>query len=291
MKLRNARIGNQRIAEQISHAFAVQIDKDVVRRVLATHYGPDHPGASGPSWLTFLAQAKDSLWSVDLFRCESLLLRSHSVLVVIDVFTRRIVGFGIGGEYIDGPAVCRMFNQAIAGHVPPARISTDHDPLFCFHRWLANLRILEVEEIKSVPYAPMSHPFIERLIGTIRREYLDHTFFWNSIDLRRKLENFRAHYGGARVHRSLNGTTRESRRKRLICESEPGSLCLGTALQWAIRHSRRRLTGNSPPTGSEFASDQVIFAPIHAPPTFGRYKHSSKNLRYVALPKFSEYCL
>jgi hypothetical protein len=64
MKLRNPRFGNQRIAEQISHVFAVQIDKDVVRRVLATHYGPEHPGASGPSWLTFFAQAKDSLWSV-----------------------------------------------------------------------------------------------------------------------------------------------------------------------------------------------------------------------------------
>jgi len=159
MKLRNPRFGNQRIAEQISHAFAVQIDKDVVRRVLATQYDPDHPGASGPSWLTHLAQTKDSLWSVDLFRCESILLRSYWVLVVIDVCTRRFVGFGIGGEYVDGPTVCRMFNHAIAGHAPPARISTDHDPLFRFHRWLANLRILEVEEIKSVPHVPMSHPF------------------------------------------------------------------------------------------------------------------------------------
>jgi putative transposase len=114
---------------------------------------------------------------VDLFRCESILLRSHWILVVMDVFTRRIIGFGIGGQHIDGPAVCRMFNQAIAGHALPARISTDHDPLFRFHRWLANLRVLEVEEIKSVPYAPMSHPFVERLIETIRREYLDQTFF------------------------------------------------------------------------------------------------------------------
>jgi len=125
MKRRSPRFGNQRIAEQISHAFGVQIDKDVVRRVLAKHYGPDHPGASGPSWLTFLAQTKDSLWSVDLFRCESILLRSRWVLVVIDVFTRRIIGFGIGGEYIDGPIVCCMFNQAIARHAPPARLSTD----------------------------------------------------------------------------------------------------------------------------------------------------------------------
>ena len=211
MKLRNPRFGNQRIAQQISHAFGVQIDKDVVRRVLARHYGPAHPGARGPSWLTLIAQARDSLWSVDLFRCESILLRSHWVLVVIDVFTRRNVGFGIGGETIDGPAVCRMFNRAIADHPPPVWISTDHDPLFRFHRWLANLRILEIEEIKSVPYVPPPHPFIERLIGTIQREYLDHTFFWNSIDLHRKLEQFRAYYNGARVHRSLNGTAPENR--------------------------------------------------------------------------------
>jgi hypothetical protein len=66
-----------------------------------------------------------------------------------------------------------MFNHAIAGKSQPRYLSTDHDPLFRFHRWLANLRVLEIEEIKAVPYAPMSHPFIERLIGTVCREYLD----------------------------------------------------------------------------------------------------------------------
>ena len=188
MKLRNPLFGNQCIAERIPHAFAVQIDKDIARRVLAKHYGPDYPGVSGPSRLAFFAQTQDSLWSVDLFRCESILLRSHWVLVVIAVFSRRIVGLGIGSESIDGAAVCRMFNQAIAGHAPPIRISTDHDPLVRYHRWLANLRVLEVEEIKSAPCVPTSHPFVERPIGTIRREYLDHMFFWNSLDLHRKIE-------------------------------------------------------------------------------------------------------
>ena len=103
MKRRNPRFGYQRIAEQIAHAFGAEIDRDVVRRVLAKHYHRRYPQSSGPSWLTFLAHTKDSLWSVDLFRCESILLRSHWVLVVIDVYTRRIVGFGIGSESIDGP--------------------------------------------------------------------------------------------------------------------------------------------------------------------------------------------
>jgi putative transposase len=79
--------------------------------------------------------------------------------------------------------------------------------MFRFHRWLANLRVLEIEEVKSAPYAPVSHPFIERLIGTVRREYLDHLFFWNAIDLTRKLDAFANYYNAHRVHRSLGGIT------------------------------------------------------------------------------------
>jgi len=164
------------IAQQISHVFGVNLDKDVVRRVLAKHYRPA-PGADGPSWLSFIAQCKDSVWSVDLFRCESVLLKSHWVMVVMDLFTRRFVGFGLARAPIDGLSVCRMFNHAVAGQPRPKHLSTDHDPLFRFHRWLANLRVLEIGEIKSVPYAPVSHPFVERLIGTIRREALDQMFF------------------------------------------------------------------------------------------------------------------
>ena len=109
----------------------------------------------------------------------------------MDVFTRRLVGFGVERANIDGLSVCRMFNHAIAGQPLPKHVSTDHDPLFRFHRWLANLRILEIEEVNSVPCVPVSHPFIERLIGTVRREYLDRVFFWNAVDLTRKLEAFR----------------------------------------------------------------------------------------------------
>jgi len=207
MKVRNPRFGCVRIAQQISQAFSVEIDKDVVRRVLGKHYRPGDGSSSGPSWLTLIAQSKDSLWSVDLFRCETILLRSYWVLVAMDVFTRRIIGFGVGREHIDGVTVCRMFNQAVAGQPRPKHLSTDHDPLFRFHRWLADLRVLEIDEIKSVPYEPTSHPFVERLIGTIRREYLDRPFFWNSVDLTRKLEAFRDYYNEFRVHRSLDGIT------------------------------------------------------------------------------------
>ncbi len=60
MKCRNPGFGYRRIADQISLVFDIEIDKDLVRRVLARHYRPE-PGSNGPSWLTFLGHSKDSL--------------------------------------------------------------------------------------------------------------------------------------------------------------------------------------------------------------------------------------
>ena len=155
MKRRNPSFGYQRISDQISLVFDIEIDKDVVRRVLAKYCRPE-PGSNGPSWLTFLGHSKDSLWSVDLFRCESLILQSHWAMVVMDQFSRRIIGFAVHAGVLDGPTVCRMFNSIIGGSQSPRYLSSDNDPLFLFGQWNANLRILEVTEVKTVPYVPLA---------------------------------------------------------------------------------------------------------------------------------------
>lgn len=99
----------------------------------------------------------------------------------------------------------------------------------------------------------MSHAFVERLIGTIRREYLDVAFFWNAIDLYRKLEDFRIYYNGYRVHRSLNGTTPASR------AADP----METTLSWPIRDTRHRLISNSTPQDFHCTLSQEPPARIH----------------------------
>lgn len=153
-----------------------------------------------------LGHSKDSLWSVDFFRCESLILRTHWVMVVMDQRTRRIVGFAVRPGVLDGVAVCRMFNDVLGrSESIPQSLSSDHDPLFRFHRWRANLRILQIREIKTVPDVPLSHPFVERLIGTIRREFLDQVPFWPSTDLERKLSDFTRYCSHERTHRALVG--------------------------------------------------------------------------------------
>jgi putative transposase len=121
------------------------------------------------------------------------------------------VAFGVHRGVVDGVALCQMFNRAIGRQPAPTYLSSDHDPLYRFHQWQANLRILDVEAIKTVPYAPLSHPFVERLIGTIRRECLDRTLFWTAADLEAQLFDFQRYFSGYRTHAGLGGRTPEPR--------------------------------------------------------------------------------
>jgi len=138
----------------------------------------------------------------------------------MDQYTRRIIGFGVHAGTLNGVALCRMFNRAIRGqHWMPKYISSDNDPLYRFHQWQANLRILEATEIKSIPYVPLSHPFVERLIGTLRREYLDHILFWTTADLENKLLDFRTYFNNHRTHTSLEGRTPDTTVSRPVAIS------------------------------------------------------------------------
>src|SRR5262249_53759475 len=67
---------------QAALAFGVDMDGDVVRRILNVHYRPD-ADSGDPSRLTFLGHTKDSLWSCDLLRCASATLTTHWVLVMV----------------------------------------------------------------------------------------------------------------------------------------------------------------------------------------------------------------
>src|SRR5262245_56418078 len=67
MKRRNRTWGCKRIAQQIALGFGIEVDKDVVRRILGLHFRPE-AGAGGPSWLSLIGHAKDSLWSLDSMR-------------------------------------------------------------------------------------------------------------------------------------------------------------------------------------------------------------------------------
>jgi hypothetical protein len=96
----------------------------------------------------------------------------------------------------------------------------DRDPLHRFRQRQANLRILEVTEIRSIPYVPLSHLFVERLVGTIRRECLERTLFWTSADLENKLLDFRTYINNQRTQYCREGRApdQDPRRPRPVAD-------------------------------------------------------------------------
>ncbi len=117
------------------------------------------------------------------------------------------MGFSVHPGQISDMELCCLFNKIISQKNIPKFLSSDNDPLFQFYRWQANLRILGIEEIKIVPYTPISHPFVERFIGTIRQELLGQTLFWNATDLQKKLEEFQHYFNLNRAHHGIDGKT------------------------------------------------------------------------------------
>src|SRR5271169_5250846 len=91
---------------------------------------------------------------------------------------------------------------------------------------IRHTQVLEVDEIKAIPCTPRSHAFVERLIGTVRREYLDRTLFWNQSDLERKLENYKAFYNQYRSQRVGRSHVGSTQRRRSSSNRKPSVISL-----------------------------------------------------------------
>jgi hypothetical protein len=106
----------------------------------------------------------------------------------------------------------------------PKYLSSDHDPLFRFGQWQANLRILEVAEIKTVTHVPLPHSFVERLIGTIRRGYLDRTLFWTTAGLETSCSISR--HTSMSIARILGGKAERRNKTRGCRDQSPNSIAM-----------------------------------------------------------------
>ena len=126
-----------------------------------------------------------------------------------------------------------MFSEIVSGIPTPTYLSMDNDRLYLFEEWAPLLEALRINPIQSIPLIPVSHPFVERLIGSVRREYLDQLFFWNSRDLQHKLDEFQEYFNEYRVHAGIDGdlpNRRADERKPKIARLENyswGSHCNG----------------------------------------------------------------
>ena len=138
---------------------------------------------------------------MDFFTVTTATFRVLFVLVILSHDRRRVVPVKV----TDHPTAAwtrQQIREAFPDQTAPAYSVRDRDGCYGpdFGRLLQSVGM---EEILIAPPAPWQNPFVERLIGTIRRECLDHIIVWNERSLRRTLARFLDYYHECRTHLSL----------------------------------------------------------------------------------------
>jgi putative transposase len=153
------------------------------------------------TWRTFLTNHLASAASIDFFTVPTLTGRVLFVLVVLSHQLRRIVHVNVTAH----PTAiwsAQQVVEAFPDDTAPRWLHRDRDRIYgdTFQRRLAGMGI---SEVVSAPASPWQNPFVERLIGSIRRECLNHVIIINESHLRRILTAYTLYYLRTRTHLGL----------------------------------------------------------------------------------------
>ena len=153
------------------------------------------------TWRTFLANHVGTLVSVDFFVVPTVLFKVLFVFVVLAHDRRRVVHVNV----TDTPTAqwtAQQLVEAFPWDTAPRYLLRDRDAVYGAV-FSSRVRSLGIHEVKIAPRSPWQNPYVERLIGTLRRECLDHTMVLNDAHLRRLLRDYLLYYHSARTHLSL----------------------------------------------------------------------------------------
>ena len=178
----------------------IQIAESTVGEYLVRRRPP-----ASQTWRTFLTNHVGQLVAIDFFVVPTLTCRALFVFVVLAHERRRIVHFNVT-EHPTAAWTAQQLRNAFPWDSAPRFLLRDRDGIYgstvptC-------LDTMGTDEVLTAPRSPWQNPYVERLIGSIRREYLDHVIVWNEHALHRHLKNYISYYHGWRTHLSLDKDT------------------------------------------------------------------------------------
>jgi putative transposase len=142
-------------------------------------------GSPSPSWKTFLENHVKNLVSVDFFTVPTIRFQILYVFLVMAHERRRILHFAVT-QHPTAEWTAQQLREAFPWDTAPRFLLRDRDRIFG-HEFVNQLKAMGIKQVLSTPGAPRQRAYIERLIGTIRRECLDHVIVFNESGLRRQL--------------------------------------------------------------------------------------------------------
>jgi len=160
------------------------------------------PKPPSQSWRTFLRNHTDCLASIDFFVLPTATFRLLFVFIVLHHERRRIVHFGVTA-HPTAPWVGQQITEAFPWDTAPRYMIRDRDSVYGL-LVRARIKAMGIDEVVTAPRSPWQNPYAERVIGSIRRECLDHLIVLNERHLRRVLASYLDYYHRSRTHLSLN---------------------------------------------------------------------------------------
>ena len=175
----------------------IEISESTVAKYMIRHCNPP-----SQTWRTFLENHATELVSVDFFTVPTATFRILYVLVILHHERREIVHFNVT-EHPTAQWTAQQLVEAFPFDSAPRYLLRDRDSIYG-GRFRNRVKSLGIDEVLTAPRSPWQNPYVERIIGSIRRECLNHVIIINERHLRRQLKSYSIYYHEARTHLSLD---------------------------------------------------------------------------------------
>jgi transposase InsO family protein len=192
--------GEERIAAELLLKLGIAVSPRTVRRYMRRPR-PFRAPSSSQTWSTFVQNHARETLACDFFVAITATFRLMYVFLVLEIGTRRIVHWNVT-EHPTADWTAQQFRVFLSGDEPYRFVVHDRDATFS-PAVDDVLKSMNLRVLKTPAHVPQANAFCERLIGTARRECLDHFIPLNDRHLRRILAEWVPHYNQGRPHASL----------------------------------------------------------------------------------------
>jgi transposase InsO family protein len=177
----------------------IQVSQATVAKYMVRYRRPP-----SQTWRTFLENHATQLMAADFFVVPTATCRLLFVLVILAHDRRRIVHTAVTARP-SAAWTAQQFREAFPWDQAPRYLIRDRD--LAFQAVTTTVKAMDVDEVLTVPRSPWRNAYVERFIGSVRRECLDHVIVLNAAGLRTILKSYVAYYERSRTHLSLNKDT------------------------------------------------------------------------------------
>jgi transposase InsO family protein len=187
------------------HGELLKLGTEICERTVSNLMPPRGPKPPSQTWRSFLKNHMTSMVSMDFFTIPTATFRVLFVLVILSHSRRKVVHFNVtynpSAEWTSQQVV-----EAFPWETTPGYLLRDRDSIYgAFFR--QRLNNMGIKQVITARQSPWQNAFVERLIGSIRREFLDHVMVLNERHLKRILSSYFHYYHHDRTHYSLGKDT------------------------------------------------------------------------------------